>query len=465
MKEQQNIEWKESWRDEYLRWICGFANAHGGVMHIGRNAKGKIVGLPNAERLLEEIPNKVRDLLGIMVEVNLNEDAGKEWLEIKVEPYPSPISYKGEYHYRSGSTKKLLKGAALDRFLLQKQGRSWDAVPVPLLSIRDLAKQAVSAFKTKARASRRVEAGVMREPAAALIDKLNLVDGMHLKRAAVLLFHSDPERFIAGSFVKIGYFRSESDLAFQDEVHGDLFGQVDKTMELLTTKYLRAVIQYVGIQRIETFPVPEAALREAVLNAVIHRDYSIGSPIQIRVFDDRLLVWNPAQLPEHWTVAHLLKRHASQPYNPLIAGAFFRAGEVEAWGRGIQGMFESCRRAGSPVPLLQYEPGDLWVEFPFSSEYLKKSTPYSQGTTPAKLGEKLGEKWGEKWGEHWSQSVLARRTNIAREMMRNPRITIPELAKHLQLSVTAVENHIRAMREQGCIRRIGPAKGGHWQVN
>ena len=113
MKESQHTEWKESWRDDYLRWICGFANAEGGLLVIGRNDKGMAVGVNNAKRLLQELPNKVRDILG-MVAVNLVAEADKELVEIRVEPYPSPISYKGEYHYRSGSTKQMLKGAALD---------------------------------------------------------------------------------------------------------------------------------------------------------------------------------------------------------------------------------------------------------------------------------------------------------------------------------------------------------------
>ena len=106
MKEHQHIEWKESWRDEYLKWICGFANAEGGVLVIGRNDRGQAVGVANAAKLLEDIPNKVRDVLGIMVAVNLVEEDGKDLLEILVEPYPSPISYKCEYHYRSGATRQ-----------------------------------------------------------------------------------------------------------------------------------------------------------------------------------------------------------------------------------------------------------------------------------------------------------------------------------------------------------------------
>ena len=106
---------------------------------------------------------------------------------------------------------------------------------------------------------------------------MHLLDGSYLKRAAVLLFHPDPERFVTGAFVKIGFFRTNADLLYHDEIHGDLFTQVEKTLDLLLTKYLKAGISYRGIQRVENLPVPEAALREAVLNAVVHKDYA-GAP-------------------------------------------------------------------------------------------------------------------------------------------------------------------------------------------
>ncbi len=136
MKENQNIEWKESWRDEFLKWICGFANADGGVLVIGRNDQGQPVGVTNANKLLEDPPNKIRDVLGIMAAVNLVKKSGKDLIEIRVEPYLTPISYKGEYHIRSGSTKQELKGAALERFLLKKRGRRWDDTPEPTAARR-----------------------------------------------------------------------------------------------------------------------------------------------------------------------------------------------------------------------------------------------------------------------------------------------------------------------------------------
>ena len=281
--ESQHTQWKESWRDDHLRWICGFANAEGGRLEIGRNDKGDIVGLADAPKLLEDLPNKIRDLLGILVAVNLHHADGKPWLVIEVDSYPNPISYRSHYYIRSGSTLQELKGAALDRFLLRKQGRTWDGVPVPKVKTTDLSAPAIRKFREMAARSGRLDPADLRVPDAALVEKLKLTEGNYLKRAALILFHDDPERFVTGAFVKIGYFRSASDLAYHDEVHGDLFEQSAKTIDLVRTKYLKAAITYEGIQRIERYPVPDVALREAILNALVHRDYAVGAPVQIRV--------------------------------------------------------------------------------------------------------------------------------------------------------------------------------------
>ena len=122
MTEHQSIEWKESWRDEYLKWISGFANASGGILVIGKNNQGIPVGVKDSKKLLEELPNKVRDVLGILVDVNLRSEGGADLVEIVVEPYPYPISYKGEYHYRSGSTKqRSAKQRSAPMLLLSRQ--------------------------------------------------------------------------------------------------------------------------------------------------------------------------------------------------------------------------------------------------------------------------------------------------------------------------------------------------------
>jgi ATP-dependent DNA helicase RecG len=363
MSETQNIEYKCSWRDEYLKWICGFANANGGVIFIGKDDEGKVVGISDSKKLMEEIPNKVKDTLGILVDVNLHKSKQGVFIEIVVEPYPYPVNYKGQYHVRSGSTKQELKGAALDKFLLQKKGKRWDGVPVPKVAVKDLKQETFEFFRKRAFKSQRIDEDSLTDSSEHLIANLQLKEGEYLKRAAILLFHSNPEKFVTGAYIKIGYFQSDDDLKFQDEIHGNLFEQIEKAMDLLFTKYTKAEISYEGINRVEKFEYPKEAVREALLNAIAHKDYSGGVPIQISVYRDKIIFWNVGQLPENWTVKNLLEKHASRPYNPDIANALFRSGYIESWGRGTIKIIKECKQAGIPEPVFSYDSSDISVEF------------------------------------------------------------------------------------------------------
>ena len=241
LPESQNTEYKESWRDEYLKWICGFANAQGGRIYLGVNDAREVTGLDEKEahKLTEDVPNKVRDVVGIIVDVNLLEDSGLWYVEIAVPAYSNPINYKGQYHYRSGSTKQELKGAALNRFLLERTGLKWDEYVVAEAKVEDLSAEAFARFRKEAAKSGRVA---------------------------------------------------------------------------------------------------EDALREVLLNAIAHKDYTSGVPIQVSVYLDRIMVWNAGELPENWGVERLFEKHPSLAPNPSVANGFFRAGDIEAWGRGYRRM-------------------------------------------------------------------------------------------------------------------------------
>ena len=469
MRESQNIEWKASWRDEYLKWICGFANAQGGVLEIGRNDRGEVVGVKDVLRLLEDIPNKVQTLLGIVVNVNLKAESDREYLEIVVDPYPNPVSYKGEFHYRSGSTRQVLRGAALSRFLLQKYGRTWDDVPLPGIGLKDLDGRTLESFRRRAADSERLAEDILDESDAGVIEKLHLREGEYLKRAAVLLFHQSPEHFIRDAYVKIGYFR-DAELLYQDVIEGDLFAQVDRAMDLLYTKYSRALISYDGVYRVETFPVPRDAMREAVINAVIHRDYASAVPIQIRVYDDRIMLWNPGQLPEDWSVETLAKEHASRPYNPGIAYAFFRAGMIEAWGRGIQRITRACETAGNPAPMWRVESGGgLWLEFPYSAAY-RAADSFGGGT----IGDGTGPGRDETGvigvdTQKTTRKIGGSERNVAEQIVAflsgNPRASRREIAEVLRnITEDGVKYHLNKLKAAGRLQRIGPARGGHWRI-
>ena len=241
-----------------------FANAQGGVLYIGKRDDGSVCGVADSKKLMEDIPNKVRDALGLIVDVDLITENELDVIKITVEENPYPVNYKGEYHYRTGSTKQLLQGSALTNFLLRKTGKNWDSVPLENVSVDDLDKESFDIFHREAIRSGRMSKDDLKLSNQDLLEKLNLLDGTLLKRAAVLLFHRNPEKWITGSFVKIGFFETDADLRYQDEVHGSLMIQADRVIDLLYTKYLTTEISYDNITRIEHYPFPKDAVREAV---------------------------------------------------------------------------------------------------------------------------------------------------------------------------------------------------------
>ncbi len=361
MHEHQNIEWKESWRDKYLKWICGFANAKGGKIFIGKNDNGDVVGIRNSKRLMDDIPNKIQTHLGIVCDVDLKEEDGKDYIEIDVKPYDVPISYQGKYHYRSGSTKQELKGNSLNEFLLKKVGKTWDDVVEPRAKLEDIDVVAVEAFKRGATVSKRLPFIVDEEDIEKIMDNLLLLDDGKLKRSGILLFGKDPCRFFINAFVKIGRFgKTDDDLRFQEVVEGNAFQLADKTLEILDRKFFVSPITYEGLQRVEKWEYPYEAIREVILNAIVHRDY-MGAPIQISVYDDKLIVWNEGSLPEDLTIEDLKRKHSSRPHNPILASAFFKGGLIEAWGRGTIKIINACKNAGLPEPLIENVSGGISV--------------------------------------------------------------------------------------------------------
>lgn len=381
MAESQNIEYKESWRDEYLKWVCGFANAQGGIIYIGINDNGKVVGVADAKRLLVDIPNKIQNQLGIVCDVDLLKEKDKEYIRITVQPYDIAISYHGAYHYRSGSTKQELKGQALQDFLLKKLGKTWDDVVESKARIQDIDTDVIkiflaSAIKTKRMAKVEADTSTMLSTGIKLVlDNLRLTQGKKLKRAALLLFGKDPQKFFINAIVKIGRFgQSDADLKYQEVIEGNIFKMVDEVLSVLRHKFLVASISYEGIQRVEQIPYPEAALREIVLNAIAHRDY-FGSAILISVYNDKLIVWNKGSLPEGLTIDKLRIKHSSHPHNPLIADVFFKGGLIEAWGRGTIKIIEECKAAGLPEPTFEQTSGGFQVTLyadKWNGENLKK---------------------------------------------------------------------------------------------
>ena len=437
MSESQLIEYKESWRDEYLKWICGFANAQGGVLYIGKRDDGSVCGIADSKKLMEDIPNKVRDALGLIVDVDLITENGLDVIKITVEENPYPVNYKGEYHYRTGSTEQLLQGSALTNFLLRKTGKNWDSVPLENVSVDDLDKESLDIFHREAIRSGRMSKDDLKLSNQDLLEKLNLLDGTMLKRAAVLLFQRNPEKWITGSFVKIGFFETDADLRYQDEVHGSLMIQADRVIDLLYTKYLTAEISYDNITRIEHYPFPKDAVREAVFNALIHQDFSVGVPVQISIYKDKLYISNDCVFPANWTADTLMQKHRSLPHNPDIANTFFRAGFIESWGRGIEKICNLCKEYGIAEPEYTVHPNDIMMMF-------KANDPIN-----ATVNDTVNDT---------VKTILAL-------IEQNPSITYEEMTEKTGKSRRTISRLITELKEKNIIARVGSDKTGYWEIN
>jgi len=309
-----------------------------------------------------------------MVDVNLHKKNNKPYIEIDVPASTVPISFHGSYYYRSGSTKQELKGVALQNWLLKKSGKHWEDIPVPSVTLSDLDETTIRSFLKKAVEKGRIPADAASDDIKSVLEKLNLIttDGQ-LTHAAVLLFGKRPYSISATISFKIGRFGKElHDLRFHDVVETNLFTMADKVMEKLSDRYLVRPISYKGLERIEPLEYPETALREAVLNAIIHKDYSSTWTL-LRVYDDRLEIWNPGKLPEELTIEKLKGRHSSYPRNTNIAAAFFKAGYIESWGRGTNKIIADCLEAGLPEPIMEEDQGGVRITFlkdTYAGEYL-----------------------------------------------------------------------------------------------
>ncbi len=446
MAESQNIEWKETWRDEYLKWICGFANAQGGRIYIGTKDDGTVIGVQGSKKLLEEIPNKIQTTMGIIADVNLLSEDEKDYIEIVVNPSNFPVNYKGEYHYRSGSTKQQLRGIALTDFLASKTGIRWEDVSITGVSADDLDKESFEIFRREALHSKRMTKDDLNMSNRDLLDSLGLVTNNGLKRAAVLLFHRNPEKWVTGCYTKIGKFGIGSDLQYQDEIHGSLFMQADRVVELIYLKYLKAPITYDNMTRVETYPFPKDAVREALYNALVHSCWSSGVPVQIRIEDDAMYISNDCVFPSDWTAETLMQRHRSRPYNPCIANAFFRAGYIESWGRGIQKICESCEAHGTAQPEYTVHSEDIMVKLAALTVDQDSKIPKYHFDT---LNDTLND-------------TMERR--IVERLKQEPATNQKTMAELLDVSVPTVKRIMKKMSDKGIIKRKGGRRFGCWEI-
>lgn len=451
--ENQNIEYKESWRDEYLKWVCGFANAQGGRLYIGIDDKGNVCGVENAHRLSEDIPNKIVALLGIVSDVNILNREGKDYIEIEVEPSNIPISYKGKYYYRSGSTMQELNGVALQQFILKKMGRSWDDMVHERATVDDLDREAIDFFLHKGIQAGRIDPSEANAPTMTVLQNLHLVDDEgRLKNAALLLFCKQPGRYFTGTEFKIGRFHSNiADLLSQEMIECSIIQMADRVVRMLKDKFLTMPIHYEGLQRVETLEVPEDALREILYNAICHKDY-FGPQIQMRVWDHHVEIWNDGELPEKITPENIEDVHASYPRNKNIAFVFYKAGFIESWGRGWKKICDGFVSAGLPKPTIESKQGGVLVTFQRNNVNLSNQNPIDAQNVAVNVAEELTER---------QQNIIRL---IEDCVAQNVAVNTKYLSEKLNVNRKTIQRDMAHLQERKLIQWVGPDKGGHWEI-
>ena len=336
-RESQGIEFKRLWKDDFFRELCAFANCQGGTLYIGVEDDGTVCGVGNAEYLLENLPNKIRNTLGLVAEVCLHSQENKEYVTVYVQPQETAVSFESKYFVRSGSTTQELRGQELAVFLRNRLNIQWDAQIRLDARLDDIDEEAVRYFVFRAIEAKRLDENTRMENTEAVLRKLKLmtVSG-ELTNAALMLFGKDIERWCPMPAFRIGRFGvNQADLMSDDNIICPLIWMPNRVIETLRNKYLVSTMHFQGMNRSETLEIPEDALREMLCNAIIHRDYE-STFIQMRIWDDYMELWNPGTLFHPMTVENLYKRHESYPRNPYIAKVFYLAGLIENWGRGYE---------------------------------------------------------------------------------------------------------------------------------
>lgn len=369
--EGEKAEFKEQWNDHGLEALASFANTRGGTLLIGVQDNGAVIGWNGDDRAQQAIINQIVEILGVQPTVSVQQEQGKPVLVIEVRSISTLVACRGRYYQRVGNTTREIPAEQLGRYFIAKLGVQWDGVTNGY-SIDQIDPVAVRRFVELARGRLPFARG--EESIDSILQKLDLIPEGRVRRGAVLLFGKNPQARFINAQIHMGRFKDDITIIDDKLLKGNLFAQLEGAVQLFRT-YLQVRYEFEGtsregeplsaMQRKEIWDYPIEALREAVINALIHRDYfQAGQEIQIRVYDDRVVITNPGSLPEGMTVEELKREgHRSMPRNALLAQVFYYGELLEKWGTGTSRMIALCQKHGIPEPEFSANPDWFGVTF------------------------------------------------------------------------------------------------------
>lgn len=363
--ESEVVEFKESFGDAALETIGAFSNTHGGTLLIGVKDSGEISGVQIGKKTLEDIANRIVEATDPRIQPSLSTiQHGKKSLIIVLvtEGTSAPISVRGRYFRRSGRTNQRMSHEEIMQRMTTSMGVSWDSFIEPGTTLDNLDSERIDRFVLAVN-----KVGRRPVPKQAsdyeFLRKMELIREGAPTRAALLLFGKNPESYFPSAFLKMGRFRSPTLIVDDREAHGTLFDQLDEAISWFRERLETAFIISGNPEREVRWEYPLSAIREAVTNVLCHRDYTSHAHSQIRLYDDRLEIWNAGSLPSSLTPDLLLREHDSIPRNRKVAEAFFFAGLIERWGSGTLRMATELESVGMPLPTFTSESGRFRLTF------------------------------------------------------------------------------------------------------
>jgi len=365
--------------------LCSFLNGGGGRVLIGVTPSGRVIGQQVSDSTQQEVAETLRQIepaTHIEIErVPVGDVA--EVIVLHAAPMPDrrPFTFKGRPFQRVGSTTSRMPQDRYAELLLAREHgrRRWENHTTHEIELSRLDADEILGTVRRARETGRLAESVGTD-VEDILDRLGLRDQDGLLNAAMVLFGS---RFLPDypqCHLRLARFRGtdKSEFLDQRQLEGHTFDLLDEAM-LFLRRHLPVAgrIQPGLFERVDEPLFPLAALRESLVNAFCHRDYSrAGGAVSVAVYDDRLEVWSDGNLPAGLTVEDLKRDHPSRPRNPLIANVFYLRGLVERWGRGTQKIVELCVKAGHPEPEYVEQAGAVAVRFLPSGDIAPHRVPH-----------------------------------------------------------------------------------------
>jgi len=440
-KESENLEFKKSvgeWK-EIVETVAAFSNTSGGRIIVGVSKSGNIVGMEIGKNTIEDLTNKIviNTDPKIYPKIAAEKIGEKNVIVIEVnESTDKLVLAFGRPFKRVGKSTIRMSKDEYETSILEKHKEKlrFDNQICEDTKLNDINNDGVIAFLKKAKTERGLDIELdlsLKE----ILMRLKLIKDSKLTNSAILLFGKNPQDFFIQAEVKCVRFKGTGvtgTMIDMKDIGSNLINQVIEVEKFIFSHIsLTSWIENGKIERQEKWEYPPKAIREALVNAIAHRDYRSPSKVQVRIFDDRIEFWNPGKLPEGWTVETLKEKHESKPFNPLIARAFFWIKYIEEVGTGTNKIIDWCKEWGLPEPDFEYTRTSIVTTF-------RKS--------------KLTREYLENLG------LNERELKIIEHIKVNNRITSSAIQKMFNVRRKAANSYLKKLIDLGLIARKGAGK-------